>query len=241
MVKGQDRSVELVDVFAEESERGSVETVDAARTGPGLPRWPWLAGGGRRVAGRRGRRCKDSGSPPSKPARPTAPFSSAAVRRFARAPAPGQTVLDVGRPLLAVPTRWDLFGEGSAVVVRIQLAPGTRHDHPTARRFALTPPALIALPGRVVVRPVSYGVGLCRARRRRRQPARRSPRPGRAGDARPRPRSGVGAHEPGERGRHPDDADRARHRCGGASVVIPGDGYLSPRRHRARHVRHARQ
>jgi hypothetical protein len=59
------------------------------------------------------------------------------------------SVTDVGRPLLAVPADWELFGRGDASVVRIQLAAG---------RVTVTPFPLLSSDG-----PASFVVGPDRA------------------------------------------------------------------------------
>jgi hypothetical protein len=224
VVRSPDRAVELVDVFPEESAPESGDAVDAPR--PGLPRWSWLAVaaaallvGGVVLQGR-GR----FGSPT--PTRPMDPSVAAGAARPAVSAAP-VTVIKVGHPLLAVPTQWDLFGQGSGVVVRMQLASGrvtiTRLPGDSAR----APTALIALPGRVVVRPVAYGVGYVVPDGAAAN--RLSGRLGQAGPAVPGPGPGqvwVRTSPPHQ------DATRMSLIGPGASaasrsVVIPADGYLT--------------
>jgi hypothetical protein len=224
VVRGPDRAVELVDVFREESAPEPGDAVDAPRSA--LPRWSWLAVAaaallvGEVVLQGRGR----SSSPT--PTRPTDPAAAAGAARLAASAAP-VTVIKVGRPLLAVPTQWDLFGEGSGVVVRMQLAAGrvtiTRLPVDSAR----APTALIALPGRVVVRPVAYGVGYVVPDGAAAN--RLSGRLGQAGPAVPGPARGqvwVRTSPPYQ------DATRMTlvgpgAPAAGPSVVIPGDGYLN--------------
>jgi hypothetical protein len=228
MMKRPGRPVELVDVFVDEPARGSADTVEAAR--PRWPRWSWpavaaaaLLVGGVVLQGR-GR----SGSPP--PTRPSDPSATASVARPAAATAP-VTVVEVGRPLLAVPARWDLFGLGSGVVVRMQLASGRVTITRLPRDPARAPAALITLPGRVVVRPVSYGVGYVVPDGA--AASRLSGRLGQAGPAVPGP--GVGQVWVRTSPAYQDatrmtligpGASAAGAAAAGPNVVIPGDGYL---------------
>jgi hypothetical protein len=229
VVRRPDRAVELVDVFPEESAPESSAAVDAPRSG--WPRWSWLAVAaaallvGSVVLQGRWR----SGSPT--PTRPTGPAAAAGATRPAASAAP-VTVIKVGRPLLAVPTQWDLFGQGSGVVVRMQLASGrvtiTRLPADSAR----APTALVALPGRVVVRPVAYGVGYVVPDGAAAN--RLSGRLGQAGPAVPGPGRGqvwVRTSPPYQDATRMTligpGASAAGTTAVGPSVVIPGDGYLT--------------
>lgn len=224
VVRGPDRPVELVDVFGDGSARGSADTVEAAR--PGLPHWSWLVVsaavllvGGIVLQGR-----GPFGSTP--PTRPVATSAAVSATRPAASANP-VTVVEAGRPLLAVPPHWDLFGQGSGVVVRMQLASGRVTITRLPANSAPAPAALIALPGRVLVRPVSYGAGYVVPDGA--AATRLSGRLGQAGPAVPGPGLGqvwVRTSPPYQ------DATRMTligpgGSVAGPSVVIPGDGYLS--------------
>jgi hypothetical protein len=225
-MKGPDRSVELVDVSSDESVRGSGDAIDTAGSGTGWPRWPWLVVAavallvGAVVIPGRAR----FGSPAPRTTGPSVPVSAGPPARVAVA-AP-VTVVNVGRPLLTVPAGWDLFGQGPGVVVRVQLALGRVTVTRLPEDSALTSAALIAMPGRVVVRPATYGAGYVVADG---AAANRLSGPlGRTGPAVPGPGPGqvwVRTSPANE------DATRMTligpgNRAAGASVEIPGDGYL---------------
>lgn len=126
------------------------DVVEVGRVGPPGPRWPAalvaiaaLAVGAFVVLHHHGS--------PTRRARPAATTAA-----FVTATAP-VSVYDAGHPLLGSTGRWNLFGVGNGIVVRVEPARGrvTVTELPESPGGAAV--SLIALPGRVVVRPVDPG------------------------------------------------------------------------------------
>ena len=128
------------------------DVVEVGRLGANRPRWPVallaigaLTVGALVVAHHHTAKAHSAGTTPvtTTPAfvTPTSPVS----------------VYSVGHPLLGVTARWDLFGLGNGVVVRVQPALGRVTVTALPGGGGGAAESLLALPGRVVVRPVNSG------------------------------------------------------------------------------------
>ena len=133
---------------------GESDVVEVGRPGPIRPRWPVALGA---VAALIAGAVVVFGSTDHKAAT-SRPSAGAGEPAQVTAISPVSTY-DVGHRLLGVTGRWDVFGLGAGVLVRIQPARGrvTVTQLPGGAYAVAT--SMIALPGRVAVRPVGSGAG----------------------------------------------------------------------------------
>ena len=228
MSKRGDQRVELVDVLTHDPLPGSDDILDSNASAPMLSRWTWLAAAavaalviGFVVHGQAPARSSSATRLITHSQRLETPD---AARPATVAPL---TIVDVGHRLLPVVGRWDVFGLGPGVVVRIQPAQGRITTTRLPPGDGDSPQALVALPGRVIVRPATSGTGYVVA-----DGARASGLTGllsQAGPVVPGPHLGqlwVRTSSAAE------DATRMTllgpaGLLSGSSIVVPGDGYLS--------------
>lgn len=151
--------------MTDEPELGEIEWLDAAPPErpddrrPGGP-WRWFALGFVALAAVVvvavvQRRPAHKAAPATPTPTSTAPSTHSQTTSFTTAPSPSPppiTVMNLGRPLLAVPRSWELFARNADAVLRIQLATGRVVRTETPAVLSDGPMSFLAGPRQVIVK-----------------------------------------------------------------------------------------